>query len=204
MFSDRERGAGFIYFLFTAALDILADSESASEFDKWVARGSFSVAGTLLLPRFVEALELIWVWFGSLTAMAIFSLEYPRLVLGGSEPPPFGPPPYAGEVEDDYLDFFEEEASDEDWKRYHQWIKAQAETRRSCNGLVAVSHHESFVNSDVFTLKFDTYITDNILNYVVKSLKDKLELTDAPVAFFSSFFFTKLCHHGHEDPSFKK
>jgi hypothetical protein len=125
--------------------------------------------------------------------MAIFSLEYPRLVLGGSEPPPFGPPPYAGEVrdnKDDNLDFFEEEASDEVWKRYHQWITAQAETRRSCNGLVAMSHHESFVNSDVFTLKFDTYITDNILYFVVKSLKDKLGLTDAPVAFFSSFSFT--------------
>jgi hypothetical protein len=55
----------------------------------------------------------------------------------------------------------------------------------------------------VFTLKFDTCITDNILNYVVKSLKDKLGLTDAPVAFFSSFFFTKLCLHGHEDPALK-
>jgi hypothetical protein len=38
--------------------------------------------------------------------MAIFSLEYPRLVLGGSEPPPFGPPPHAGKAEDDNLDFF--------------------------------------------------------------------------------------------------
>jgi hypothetical protein len=28
-------------------------------------------------------------------------------------------------------------------------------------------------------------------------------LTDAPVAFFSSFFFTKLCRHGHEDPALK-
>jgi Ulp1 family protease len=87
--------------------------------------------------------------------------------------------------------------------QHHQWIKAQAETRPSCCGLVAMSYHESFVNSDVFTLKFDTYVTDNILNYVVKSLKDKLGLTDAPVAFFSSFFFTKLCRHGHEDPALK-
>jgi hypothetical protein len=172
----------------------------ASEFDKRVARGSFSVADTLLLPGFVEALELIWVWFGCLTAMATFPWN---ILAGGSEPPPFGPPPYAGEVEDNDLDFFEEEASDEDWKRYHQRITAQAETRRSCNGLVAMSHHESFINSDVFTLKFDTYITNNILNYVVKSLKDKLGLTDAPVAFFSSFFFTKLCRHGHEDPALK-
>jgi hypothetical protein len=155
------------------------------------------------VPGSVEALKLIWVWFGCLTAMAIFSLEYPRLVLGGSEPPPFGPPPYAGEVKDDDLDFFEEEASDEDWKRYHKWIKAETETRRSCNGLVEMSHHKSFVNSDVFTVQFDTYITDNILNYVVKSLKDKLGLTDTPVAFFSSFFFTKLCRHGHEDPALK-
>jgi hypothetical protein len=101
------------------------------------------------LPRFVEALELIWVWFGCLTAMTIFSLKYPCLVLGGSEPPPFGPPPYAceGAVEDNDLDFFEEKASDEDWKRYHQWIKAQAESGQSCNGLVAMSHHKSFVNS---------------------------------------------------------
>jgi Ulp1 family protease len=64
-----------------------------------------------------------------------------------------------------------------------------------------MSHHKSFINSDVFTLKFDTYINDNILNYVIKSLKDKLGLTDAPVAFFNSFFFTKLCRHGHEDPA---
>ncbi len=81
MLVARVRGVGFFWFRFTAALDILADSESASEFDKWVARGSFSVAGTLLLPGFVEALELIWVWFGCLIAMAFFSLEYPRLVL---------------------------------------------------------------------------------------------------------------------------
>jgi hypothetical protein len=82
----------------------------ASEFDKRVAWGSFSVAGTLLFPGLVEAFGLNPVWFGCLTAMAIFSLEYPRLVLGGSEPPPFGPSPHAGEVEDNDLNFFEEEA----------------------------------------------------------------------------------------------
>jgi hypothetical protein len=89
------------------------------------------------------------------------------------------------------LGFFEEVASDKDCKRYHQWIKAQAE----------ITNHLSI--SDVFTLKSDTYFIDNILNFVVKSLKDKLGLTDAPVAFFSSFFFTKLCCHGHEDPALK-
>jgi Ulp1 family protease len=66
-----------------------------------------------------------------------------------------------------------------------------------------MSHCKSFVNLDVFTLKFDTYITNKILNFVVKSLKDKLGLTDALVALFSSLFFTKLCRHGHEDPALK-
>jgi hypothetical protein len=168
-------------------------------FDKRVAQGSFSIAGTLLLPGLVKALELIWVWFGCL-AMAISFLEYPRQVLGGSEPPPLGPLSYAGEVEDDDLNCFQGRASDEDWKRYRQRITAQAETRDHVNGLVAMSHHESFIYWDVLALKFDTYVTDNIINSVVKSLKEKLGLTNAPVAFFNSFFFTKLCHHGHADP----
>ena len=120
--------------------------------------------------------------------MAIASLEYPCLVLGDSKPPPDGPPPYAGENEGSDLDFFKETASDEDWSRYNRWITAQAETRRSSNGLVAITESEIFDNSHLFTLAFDTFITDNFLSYIVKSLKDKIGLTDSSVVFFSSFF----------------
>jgi Ulp1 family protease len=132
--------------------------------------------------------------------MATSSLEYPRLVLRGSEPPSLGPPPYVGKIEEYDLDFFKETASNDDWIRYHQWITVQAETRRSCEGRVAFFHSENFTNSHVFTLRSDAYITDYIINWVVKLFKVKLGLTDAPVAFFSSFFFTKLCRHGHDDP----
>ena len=134
--------------------------------------------------------------------MAIASLEYPRLVPGDSKPPPHGPPPHAGENEGRDLDFFEESASDEDWSsRYNQWITAQAETRRSFNGLVAIIEREIFDNSHLFTLAPDTFINDNFLSYIVKSLKDKIGLTDPSVVFFSSFSFTILYPEGHANPT---
>jgi hypothetical protein len=105
--------------------------------------------------------------------MAISSLELPRIVLRTADPPSGGPPPYVGESESDDLGFFAETASDEDWARYNWWITAQAETRRCYNGLVAQSEGESFTTADVFTLKFSTFITDNLINYVVKSLKNQ-------------------------------
>jgi hypothetical protein len=135
--------------------------------------------------------------------MAISSLELPRIVLHTADPPSDSPPPYVGESDSDGLGFFVETASDEDWARYNWWITAQAETRRSNNGLVAQSEGESFTNADVFTLKFSTFITDNLINYVVKSLKNQLGLKDAPVAFFSSFFFTKFYRTGQMDPALR-
>jgi hypothetical protein len=42
---------------------------------------------------------------------------------------------------------------------------------------------------------------DNILHYVFKSLKGTLGVTDPLVAFFPSFFFTKLYQDGHKDPA---
>jgi hypothetical protein len=98
---------------------------------------------------------------------------------------------------------FQDSASDEDWSRYNRWITRQAETRRSFNGLVAIAEREIFDNSHLFTLAFDTFMTDNFLTYVVKSIKYKIRLTEASVAFFSSFFFTKLYREGHEDPTLR-
>jgi Ulp1 family protease len=80
----------------------------------------------------------------------------------------------------------------------------QAETCQSFNGLVAIAEQETFTNSHLFTLAFDTFTTDNFLTYVVKLLKYKIGLTDASVAFFSSFFCTKLYRKGHKDPALRK
>jgi hypothetical protein len=66
---------------------------------------------------------------------------------------------------------------------------------------VAISECELFTHSHIFTLSFNTFITDNIINYVVKLLKDKLGLTDAPVALISFFFITGIYCERHKDPT---
>jgi Ulp1 family protease len=132
--------------------------------------------------------------------MAISTLEYPVVVPQGTEPPADGPRPYIGNNDDINLAYFREEASEEEWDRYNGWIREQSETRRPYNAQVVDAHSEQIMTRDVFTLRFDEYIMDDVLHYVIKSLRDKLGMDDIPVAFFPSFFFTKLYQKGHADP----
>jgi hypothetical protein len=60
-------------------------------------------------------------------------------------------------------------------------------TCQSCNRLVATLYGKTITNEEVFSLQFDEIIWDNILNYAIKPLQDKLGLIEAPIAFFSSF-----------------
>ena len=132
--------------------------------------------------------------------MAISTLEYPVVVPQGTEPPADGPRPYIGNNDDINLAYFREEASEEEWDRYNGWIREQSETRRPYDAQVVDAHSEQIMTRDVFTLRFDEYIMDDVLHYVIKSLRDKLGMDDIPVAFFPSFFFTKLYQKGHADP----
>jgi hypothetical protein len=66
---------------------------------------------------------------------------------------------------------FLEAASGEDWSRYNRWITMQAETRQSYNGLMTIVEREAFINYHLFTLAFDTFISNNFLTYVVKLFK---------------------------------
>jgi hypothetical protein len=132
--------------------------------------------------------------------MAISTLEYPVVVPQGTEPPADGPRPYIGDNQDINLAYFCEEASEEEWARYNGWIREQSETRRPYNAEVVDAHAEQIMTRDVFTLRFDECIMDNVLHYAIKSLRDQLGMDDLPVAFFPSFFFTKLYQKGHADP----
>ena len=128
------------------------------------------------------------------------ALEYPLVVPKGAEPPLDGPRPYMGENDDDHLAYFRYNATGDEWKRYNRWVTEQAETRRPSHAELVTVYRELITNSDVFTLRHDEYIMDNILHFVVKSLKDKLGMEDQPVAFFPSFFLTKLFQVGHVNP----
>ena len=129
------------------------------------------------------------------------NIEFPLMVISGTEVPPDGPPPYSSDNETGDLYFFHENATPEEWARYDQWVQEMAEWRRSPDGDVAIIDGELITDGDVFTLKKSAWIMDNILHYVFKSLKGTLGVTDPLVAFFPSFFFTKLYQEGHQDPA---
>ena len=60
---------------------------------------------------------------------------------------------------------------------------------------------EQINTRDVETLEKSAWVRDNVLHYAFKELTPTLGRTDPLVAFFPSFFFTKLYQHGHEDPN---
>jgi hypothetical protein len=55
------------------------------------------------------------------------NLEFPLLVTSGTEAPPDGPPPYSSDDETGDLIFSKEEATYEQWRRYHVWLQEQKE-----------------------------------------------------------------------------
>jgi hypothetical protein len=81
------------------------------------------------------------------------NLEFPPLVTSGTEVPPDGPPPYNSDDETGDLNFFKEEATNEQWGRYHVWLQEQKEWRRDPDETTAILHGELITSSDVFTLK---------------------------------------------------
>ncbi len=125
------------------------------------------------------------------------NLEFPPLVTSGTEVPPDGPPPYSSDDETGDLNFFKEEATYEQWGRYHVWLQEQREWRRDPDETTAILNGELITSSDVFTLKKSEWVMDNLLHYVYKS---QIGVTDPLVAFFLSFFFTKLYQEGNADP----
>jgi hypothetical protein len=69
--------------------------------------------------------------------------------------------------------------------------------RRNPNKTAVIVHGEEITSSDVSTLGKSKWVMDNLLHYVYKSQNG---VTDPLVAFFPSFFFTKLYQEGNEDP----
>jgi hypothetical protein len=124
------------------------------------------------------------------------NLEFPPLVTSRTEVPPDGLPPYSSDDETGDLNFFKEEATYEQWGRYHVWLQEQREWRRDPDETTAILHGELITSSDVFTLKKSEWVMDNLLHYVYKS---QIGVTDPLVAFFPSFFFTKLYQEGNAD-----
>jgi hypothetical protein len=155
----------------------------------------------LLLSSANEIGRAPFNWLIDLFRMRPDNLEYPLLIASGTEVPPDGPPPYSGNNEAGDLTFFQEEATDEEWGRYHVWLQEQAEWRRDSDEDVAIISGEVITTRDVDTLKKSEWIRDNILHYAFKTLNTPLGETDPLVAFFPSFFFTKLYQDGHEDPN---
>ncbi len=64
-------------------------------------------------------------------------LEFPLLVASGTRVPPKGPPLYKGNNNTGNLDFFREEATNEEWERYRGWIQEQEERRQNPDEHVA-------------------------------------------------------------------
>ncbi len=50
------------------------------------------------------------------------NVEFPFMVTSGTEVPPNGPPPYSSDNETGDLYFFHENATEEEWARYRQWL----------------------------------------------------------------------------------
>jgi hypothetical protein len=120
------------------------------------------------------------------------NLEFPPLVTSRTEVvPPDGPPLYSSDGETGDLNFFKEEATYEQWGRYQKkWRRDPDKTTDILNG-------ELITSSDVFTLKKSEWVTDDLLHYVYKS---QIGVTAPLVAFFPSFFFTKIYQQGNADP----
>ncbi len=128
-------------------------------------------------------------------------LEYPLLVKSGTEVPLDRPPPYRSDNETGDLIFFREEATLEEWEKYRVWLQETAKWRRHPHDEVATLNGELISVNDVATLSRGEWVRDNILHYVFKSLNTIMGVADPLVAFFPSFFFTKLYQEGNRDPS---
>ena len=98
---------------------------------------------------------------------------------------------------------FREEATYEEWERYHRWLQEQKEWRQHPDEYVVIVSGEQIPTRDVDTLKKSAWVRDNVLQYGFKDLTPTLGRTDHLVALFPSFFFTNLYQHGHEDPNWR-
>ena len=127
----------------------------------------------------------------------VATFEYPLFVPRATDPIPAGPGPYLRDDVDADVVYFRESATPDEWARYRRWILEQEESRRPFLATAAVAHKEIIENCHLFTLRRGIFITDNILNYALKSMSAALGLQDEPVVFFPSYFFTELCQHGH-------
>jgi Ulp1 family protease len=81
------------------------------------------------------------------------------------------------------------------------WLQEQEEWCQDPEETIAIVSGETITAQNLWTINKRKWVQDNMLHHVFKSLNTIMGVTDPLVAFFPSFFFTKLYQDGHGDPN---
>ena len=104
------------------------------------------------------------------------------------------------------MQFFSETLNPEEASRYNSFVTVYTPSKREKmmksgedEQEMAKGHGETVLLCHLWSLLPNEWVQDCVIHYAVKAMPDLLGITDPAVAFFPSFFFTKLFQEGKSD-----